>query len=210
MNNIGSILLGVLFTVFISLMGLVLIPSWQVQQMQPVSVAAGAEGEESLYPRKLTEIETKGRLEYQSLGCIYCHTQQVRPENFGADMDRGWGQRRSVPRDYVLQNPTFLGTMRTGPDLANIGFRQPNDEWHYLHLFDPSITSPGSVMPNHRFLFDMKKGELPEDLESGVSAFQLPTDYDSGEAWIVPNDRGKALVAYLKSLEQKYELEVVQ
>ena len=78
MNSIVSIIAGVLFTVFISLMGLVLIPSWQVQEMQPI-VIAGAEGEETQYPRQLTELESAGRLEYQSLGCIYCHTQQVRP-----------------------------------------------------------------------------------------------------------------------------------
>ena len=123
MNSIVSIIAGVLFTIFISLMGLVLIPSWQVQQMQPVAIAAGSDNQESQYPQQLTDLESAGRLEYQSLGCIYCHTQQVRPEDFGADIDRGWGQRRSVPRDYVLQNPPFLGTMRTGPDLANIGFR---------------------------------------------------------------------------------------
>ena len=71
MNSIVSIIAGVLFTIFISLMGLVLIPSWQVQQMQPVAIAAGSDNQESQYPQQLTDLESAGRLEYQSLGCIY-------------------------------------------------------------------------------------------------------------------------------------------
>lgn len=209
MNNIMLILTGVLLTVVASLMGLVLIPSWQFQEMGPIEIAA-VEGESSTYPASLSEIETAGRKQYQSLGCIYCHSQQVRPENFGADIDRGWGQRRSVPRDYVLQDPPLMGTMRTGPDLANIGFRQPDMEWHYLHLFDPVITSEGSMMPRHRFLFEVQLGSLSSDFESGVSAFQLPKSYYDEDAWIVPSERASALVAYLKSLNQKYDLEVVK
>lgn len=70
---------------------------------------------------------------YQHNGCMYCHTQQVRSEKFGdwwdangehktgADIKRSYGLRRTVSRDYIYDNPTMLGTMRTGPDLANIG-----------------------------------------------------------------------------------------
>jgi cytochrome c oxidase cbb3-type subunit 2 len=129
------------------------------------------------------------------MGCVYCHSQQVRPEGFGADIDRGWGQRRSVPRDYVLQDPPYLGTMRTGPDLANIGVRQPTDQWHYLHLYDPQITSPGSVMPPFKFLYETT---------------ELPESYASEPTWIIPSKDAMNLVAYLKSLQQLHNLEDVQ
>ena len=209
MNNILVILIGVLITITLSLFGLVLIPSWQFEQMPPVEVAA-ADGTTVMYPSKPDAEVAQGREVYRSMGCLYCHSQQVRPEGFGADLDRGWGQRRSVPRDYVLQNPTLLGTMRTGPDLANIGFRQPNDEWHYLHLYDPVILSPGSTMPPHRFLFELVSGSLDPKYEEGVTAFKVPSDYLPEPSWIVPSPRAKQLIAYLKSLQQPYSLEEIQ
>jgi len=46
--------------------------------------------------------------------------------------------------------------MRTGPDLRNIGARQPSPDWHYLHLFDPQITSPGSIMAPFGFLYEYR------------------------------------------------------
>jgi cytochrome c oxidase cbb3-type subunit 2 len=52
----------------------------------------------------------------------------VRSSAFGADIARNWGQRRSVARDYIFDRPHLMGTMRTGPDLANIGARQPTRE----------------------------------------------------------------------------------
>lgn len=41
----------------------------------------------------------EGHKVYVSHGCIYCHSQQVRPKGFGADIERGWG-RASVATDY--------------------------------------------------------------------------------------------------------------
>ena len=207
MNNVVMILLGVLATVVASLLGLVLVPSWQVQMMDPVEIVSG--DSTSAYPLELDELATAGKKEYQSLGCIYCHSQQVRPENFGADLERGWGLRRSVPRDYMLQNPPLLGTMRTGPDLANIGYRQPNDEWHHLHLYDPVITSPGSLMQPSRFLYTVSETQ-PEASETDPGGYQLPDSYFGKPSWIIPSDRAKSLVAYIKSLEQKHDLEVVK
>lgn len=212
MNNLLTILAGVLLTVVASLMGLVLVPDWQMRLFEPVEITEG--DPTSAYPQPLDDLAAEGKQVYQSLGCIYCHSQQVRPENFGADIDRGWGLRRSVPRDYILQNPPLLGTMRTGPDLANIGYRQPNDEWHYLHLYDPQITSAGSNMQPNRFLFKLvdakPEGTDPGGPDSEVLAFALPDTYKEASGWIVPTDRAKALVAYIKSLEQKHELEVVK
>ena len=207
MNNILTITVGVLLTIVASLLGLVLIPGWQFEQL-PTKELTAADGTVTEYPVPLDpQTSGRGREVYRGLGCLYCHSQQVRPEGFGADLDRGWGMRRSIPRDYLGQNPTLLGTMRTGPDLANIGFRQPDDEWHYLHLYQASLTSPGSVMPPFRFLFE-RVDERPAD--ESTLAYQLPAEEGQPAAWIVPGPDAIALVAYLKSLQQPYTVEELQ
>ncbi len=65
----------------------------------------------------------RGAQVYAANGCVYCHSQQVRPDYGGSDLERKWGERRSAPRDYIFEPIVFLGRMRTGPDLANVGHR---------------------------------------------------------------------------------------
>lgn len=206
MNRYPMIVVVALATVTASLFGLVLIPNWQLERLQPVQTVA-ADGSELIYPRELEEFyEKPGREIYRSLGCIYCHSQQVRPEGFGADLMRGWGLRRSVPRDYVLQRPPLTGTMRSGPDLANIGVRQPSTDWHYLHLYDPQITSPGSVMPPFKFLFQTSTSSV----KPSGQAVKLPDGYGGDEQWLIPQPQAIELVAYLLTLNQELTLEQVQ
>lgn len=209
MNRITLIGAGILFTVIASLFGLVLIPSNQFESMQPKEFT-NPDGSVVVYPTQLDSWrEEPGSHVYRAMGCIYCHSQQVRPEGYGADIERGWGQRRSVPRDYVLQNPPYLGTMRTGPDLANIGVRQTSEQWHYTHLYDPQITSPGSVMPPFGFLFSTHKDVEPKSIP-GIPVFKLPESYDYRPTWIVPNEQAMQLVAYLATLRQEHSLEEVK
>src|SRR5213080_3538664 len=65
---------------------------------------------------------------YAANGCVYCHSEQVRADYAGADIERKWGDRRSAPRDYIFERPVFLGKMRMGQDLANIGARAPAEQ----------------------------------------------------------------------------------
>lgn len=199
MNRTLVILLGVVATVVSSFMGFVVIPEYQLGALGPVTLADGT----TRPVEPFGEIE-EGRRLYISLGCIYCHSQQVRPAGFGADIQRGWGNRQSLPRDYIYQQPPLLGTMRTGPDLWNIGARQPSEAWHYLHLYDPELTSPGSIMPKFPFLFDRvpKAGEL----EPPRGALELPEDRGPDKVWLVPNAEGRALVRYLLSLDHTYPI----
>jgi len=189
---------GVLFTVMASLVGLVIEPERQVGGLGPaVVVADEILGTKGLYPLPLHEWAEAGRDVYRSLGCVYCHTQQVRPEGFGADLERGWGERRTVARDYIYDSPHLLGTMRTGPDLANIGARQPVSDWHHLHLFDPRLTSPGSTMPAFAFLYEEVQVESADP--PPLRAVKLPgseTDY------IVPSTKAAQLVDYLRTLDK--------
>jgi hypothetical protein len=70
----------------------------------------------------------RGARVYASNGCVYCHSQQVRPEYGGSDIERHWGERRSAPRDYIFEPIVFLGKMRIGPDLANVGHEPAVEE----------------------------------------------------------------------------------
>src|SRR5690606_7245678 len=115
-----------------------------------------------------TAAEQRGRVEYIRHGCMYCHSQQPRDPRQAPDGERGWG-RPSVAGDYYYDRPHLLGTMRTGPDLLNIGARQPSTDWHLGHLYQPRAYVPGSIMPSYPFLFDVK-----EKAEAGERVVSLP------------------------------------
>ena len=91
-----------------------------------------------LYPMKLSGLSEQGHMEYIQLGCVNCHSQQVRREELGKDLERGFGQRVSVPRDYIMQSNVLLGYTRLGPDLSNVGARIKDFNWHLLHLYKPT------------------------------------------------------------------------
>jgi cytochrome c oxidase cbb3-type subunit I/II len=93
-----------------------------------------------------TPLEAEGRSLFMGYGCFYCHSQQVRPSDWGIG-------NVSQEGDYYYDSPHALGTERTGPDLAQIGGMRPTI-WHYLHDRDPRSVSPGSIMPNFGFLTD--------------------------------------------------------
>jgi len=143
---------------------------------------------------------------YRANGCNYCHTQQtqgfgvVEGTNFvgyaGSDIERGWGARPSVARDFVFDRPVMLGSQRIGQDLANVGVRQTNEVWHLMHLYNPRSVSPGSVMPPYEYLFEKRKFGGVQSLDA------LPRDEKAvGEGYeIVPKEEARTLVAYLLSL----------
>lgn len=137
--------------------------------------------------------EALGRKIYVEYGCIYCHSQQVRDPLAGADESFGWG-RPSVPSDYIHDQPHLMGTSRTGPDLSNVGSRQPSEEWHHLHLYDPRLLVDWSIMPRHSFLYKRTSGEKPSD-----KALKLP---ETDDEWIIPSEEAEALVAYLLALKR--------
>ena len=150
----------------------------------------------------LTVLESKGLGVYIGEGCVACHTQQVRP----LEMDLPWG-RPAAPGDYAYVTPlgpwapyapAVLGSQRTGPDLTNIGQRQASDVWNYLHFYNPRSVVPDSIMPAYPWLFEIVS-EVPE----GKAAVPLPAPYAPEEGkFVIPNERGEALVAYMLSLKQ--------
>jgi len=181
----------------------VLAPQLQFGRQQELKIEETGE----VYPPVRPGLAQQGMEIYKANGCIYCHSQQVRPEGYGADIERNWGQRRTVTRDYLHDNPVMLGTMRTGPDLSNIGVRQTSVLWHMQHLYDPQITSKGSIMPPFRFLFEKHKiGDKP-----APEALALPREFAPKPGFeIVPKPEAKALVQYLLSLKANAPLPEAQ
>jgi cbb3-type cytochrome oxidase cytochrome c subunit len=115
----------------------------------------------------------------------------------GPDLSRGWGKRRTVAEDYLFDNPVLLGSQRIGPDLANIGVRQPDPNWHLRHLYAPTTEVKGSSMPPYRYLFVKRKIERQRSAE----ALTLPPELaPKPDCEIVPTPEASALVAYLLSL----------
>ncbi|MEM9226702.1 MAG: cbb3-type cytochrome c oxidase subunit II [Verrucomicrobiota bacterium] len=229
MKNLPLLFFGIFFMLALSWTGLILSSVIQYGGLQPVTEFVNHPGtgdqipgafieidgswvpglnqpDEETFPKAIPGIAQQGKLIYQDQGCLYCHSQQVRRKGYGADFERGWGDRQTVPRDYILQERVLLGTSRTGPDLMSIGMRQPSAEWHHLHLFNPQITSPGSIMPPFRYLYEVQKiGEAPSP-----DALKIPDDFPQDQPpagyEIVPTQRAKNLVAYLLSLKLNYEL----
>ncbi|MCC2600205.1 cytochrome-c oxidase, cbb3-type subunit I [Sphingobacterium sp. FBM7-1] len=96
-----------------------------------------------------TALELQGRDLYIREGCVNCHTQTVRP--FRSETAR-YGEY-SKAGEFVYDMPFLWGSKRTGPDLHRLGGKYPN-KWHFDHLLDPTITSPGSIMPAYPWLIE--------------------------------------------------------
>jgi cbb3-type cytochrome oxidase cytochrome c subunit len=124
MKGLAPLFLGIFGTFAFSWVGLTVIPNWQIGHLSPQSDDEGTD----IYPMPQSGMVTRGARVYAANGCNYCHSQQVRAEYSGADIERKWGDRRSAPRDYIFERPALLGKMRMGQDLANIGARAPKEE----------------------------------------------------------------------------------
>lgn len=99
-----------------------------------------------------TPLELEGRDLYIREGCVGCHSQMIRP--FRSEVER-YGEY-SKSGEYVYDHPFLWGSKRTGPDLFRVGGKY-SDNWHFNHMYDPQSTSPNSIMPGYKWLFDNKK-----------------------------------------------------
>ena len=133
----------------------------------------------SPYPvHTYTTQELQGMQIYQANGCVYCHTQQIR--HLKADQVRfGWRlveAPASQSWEYVNDRLHFLGTKRTGPDLARVGGKYTSS-WHWAHFKDPRNMGEkyqtqygrfqeASLMPNFYFLSDEKIKDLTAYLQT--------------------------------------------
>ncbi len=181
--------------VFVGLSMLIAVmPAYQMQQTQPLPAM-----------RPFTLQETNGLKLYTAENCMACHTQQVR----NIEMDNTWGERPSIPSDYYYskmrldfwrQSPSLLGSERTGPDLTNVGKRQPGQEWHLLHLYNPRIVVKESIMPGYPWLF-VQKDE--SEIDENDVIVPVPKKFLNDKSKkVVATQKVMELVAYLQSLRQ--------
>ncbi|MEZ5566047.1 MAG: cbb3-type cytochrome c oxidase subunit II [Gammaproteobacteria bacterium] len=189
MENELKLVAGALVTLGVATAALVVLPYIQVRDIKPP---------DDLKP--YTSAELRGRDVYISEGCMYCHSQQPRDRSMGPDAIRGWG-RPSVPGDYYYDRPHLLGSMRTGPDLFNIGARQPSSDWHLGHLYQPRAYVPGSTMPAYPYLFTLE--DEPAD---GDQVVNLPPDFAPPGKFVVATPRALDLVRYLQGLDHTYPI----
>ncbi|MAB06040.1 MAG: cytochrome-c oxidase [Rhodobacteraceae bacterium] len=162
----------------------------------PADEIRTADAPEGLAP--YTEAELRGRAHYIDLGCVYCPSQQPRSPDQAPDGARGWG-RPSTASDYVYDSPHLLGTMRTGPDLLNVGARLPSQAWHLTHLYQPRAIFPTSIMPAFPFLFEEKA-----QAEAGDVVVDLPPGQRPADGVVVAKQGALDLVDYLLSLDRTY------
>ena len=160
----------------------------------PAAQIRALEGTPGLQPYTLQE--QRGRAVYVEQGCVYCHSQQPRGSEQAPDAQRGWG-RAAVASDFVYDRPHQLGTMRTGPDLLNVGARLPSRDWHLTHLYQPRAIFKWSIMPAYPYLFEVKEGAEPGDI-----VVALPEEHGPDTGVVVATEDAKDLVAYLLALDR--------
>ncbi|MBV9674435.1 MAG: cbb3-type cytochrome c oxidase subunit II [Verrucomicrobia bacterium] len=199
MNRLGKLVFGVFAAFGIAWTGLVAYPILTFAGLKQATDEASGD----LVPPPKPGVAEQGYHVYAANGCVYCHSQYVRDPAEGADIDRKWGKRRTVARDYIFDRHVFLGNSRSGADLTNLGVRQTDAQWYYRELYSPRLVHPETTMPAYRWLFRTQKisGQASDDAlkiegpESPAAGFE-----------IVPTAQGKALVAYLLSLKRDYPL----
>ena len=171
MKNLNSLLAGIFLAVAFPFGTLVI--SSQVQ-LGSLGRAPAEEGG-PLFPSREPGLAIQGRAVYVSLGCVSCHTQQVRPAGQGSDLARGYGVRPSVARDYSQQGQVLLGDRRIGPDLANFGARAKD-----VAAVHDAIKHQGEFA----FLYAGAKQEVASERAVALAAYlqSLRQDYSSPEA----------------------------
>jgi cytochrome c oxidase cbb3-type subunit 2 len=187
-KNIG--LMTIFMVIAISFGGLVeIVPQFFLKQTTtPI---------EGLKP--LNAVQLEGRDIYIREGCHVCHTQMVRP--LRAEVER-YGHY-SVAGESVYEHPFLWGSKRTGPDLARVGGRY-SDDWHKVHLFNPRIVVPESIMPAYPWLYDNKlDGKHTADKMRALAKVGVPyteEDMAGAERAVKGMTEMDALVAYLQNL----------
>jgi cytochrome c oxidase cbb3-type subunit 2 len=207
MSRSSYLFSGIFGSFALSCFALVLVP-----QMQIGGVTEKVDEENNTrYPQVNTR---PGREIFIREGCYACHTQQIRDVQNGSDIERGWGTRRTVARDYIFENPPLLGNTRIGPDLANVGSSEWRNEpkgdprkpakrdrqWHLLHLYNPRTMVERSVMPPYRYLFT----EVQAGGQNASDA--IPVKAKKEGHVVVPKPEAVQLVDYLLSLDRSFPL----
>lgn len=193
MNIAPFVFIGLLATFSLSWFGYVFRPHVEFSRQQPFVDPITA----AVYPIGHSGQANQGAEVYRAQGCAACHTQQVRPAEEGNDIQRGFGIRRSVATDYMLEQQPQIGAVRLGPDLANFGLRKTTNEvnWVYLHLLSPTAVVPKSTMPPYPYLFEKVAHNA-----NRRDALQIPSQPNFD---FIPKLEARQLATYLLSLRNE-------
>jgi cytochrome c oxidase cbb3-type subunit I/II len=162
------------------------VPMWIIKENVPTIASV----------KPYTPLEVMGRDIYIREGCVSCHSQLVRP--FRSETER-YGEY-SKAGEYVFDHPFLWGSKRTGPDLHRIGGKYP-DAWHYNHLDDPRLTSPGSLMPRYPWLLTQKldtNAVAPRLAALRKVGVPYPGGFENGPAMTDLNAQAARVVANLR------------
>jgi cytochrome c oxidase cbb3-type subunit 2 len=200
MSKLPPLVFGIFLVFTAAWFGIVVYSYLQLGRMEPVV----DENTGDVNPPPLSGLAAAGQRVYAANGCVSCHTQQVRSGAFSTDVEKKLGPRPTVARDYLRERPAFLGSLRIGPDLANVGSRSSDVNWFHKHLYEPAATTPGSNMPSYRYLYENRRraGQPSAEAVAGLKGPHAPKPgYE-----IVPSEDARVLVAYLLSLKRDYSL----
>ncbi len=189
-KNVG--LMAVLVAVVVSFGGLAeIIPlMYQAEAVQPLP---GVKPYEAL--------QLAGRDVYVREGCYNCHSQMVRTlafetARYGAYSEAG---------ESVYDRPFQWGSKRTGPDLARVGGRYP-DDWHRIHLMNPRDVVPESNMPGFPWLARrMVDGATVVDRMTALRRLGDPytaAQIEAAPQAVAGRSELDALIAYLQGLRR--------
>lgn len=159
---------------FMTLTLIVILIGGMVEMMPTFMISSNVPTIASVKP--YTPLELQGRDIYIREGCMGCHSQLVRP--FRSETAR-YGEY-SKAGEYVYDHTYLWGSKRTGPDLHRLGGKYPN-KWHYDHMLDPTITSPGSIMPAYPWLIeqDLDKSNTPAKIRAmQILGVPYPVGFD--------------------------------
>ncbi len=132
----------------------------------------------TLETQPYTELEQQGRDLFVSNGCMYCHSQFTRPGDVTPAKPSTAGQ-------FSYDKPHQLGTLRTGPDLAEIGLKR-GDQWELDHLKDPRSLMPNSIMPNFSYLSDQQLTAIVAYLNRLGNGRNASTDLMIPDKYLTP------------------------
>lgn len=130
-------------------------------QIIPTVTVNRARNVEDRIQKVYQPLELAGRDIYVSEGCYNCHSQMIRtmvPEvlRYGDYSRLG---------ETIYDHPFQWGSKRTGPDIARVGKKYP-DDWHFRHMLNPRELNDRSNMPSYPWLYDTKTdyGSLPKKI----------------------------------------------
>ena len=187
-TNVG--LLAVLIAVAVSFGGLAeIVPlMFQAETIQPLPGVKP-------YPA----LQLAGRDVYVREGCYNCHSQMVRTLRFETER---YGHY-SLAGESVYDRPFQWGSKRTGPDLARVGGRYP-DDWHRAHMHNPRDVVPESNMPGFPWLEQtgVDGNEVAAKMRALKALGDPYSDADIAGAAAAVDGRTEldAIVAYLQGL----------